>query len=82
MNYNLAKHLIEKTRFRVSYLGSRSGSGSIFIGNGSADPDPDPDPYQNEMDPQHCSKDCNINLVSIPSPLVSLSEEMSSYFGT
>ena len=69
MNYNLAKHLIEKTRFRVSYLGSRSGSGSIFIGNGSADPDPDP--YQNEMDPQHCrygfrsTKQSNLKLIWI-----------------
>ena len=38
MNYNIAKHLLGKTRFTVKT---------------TSDPDPDPDPYQNEMDPQH-----------------------------
>ena len=53
MNYNIAKHLLGKTRFTELKLPriSGSGSGSIITGNGSADPDPDP--YQNEMDLQH-----------------------------
>ena len=59
MNYNIAKHLLGKTRFTELKLPRikirRIQIRSIITGNGSADPGPDP--YQNVMDPKHWSLD-------------------------